>query len=70
METLPVGQPTRPQRFANAVLVFMVCDLIVPKADQLNRDEVREQIVRQRLEQQARRLLRDLRRAAFVDLRG
>jgi peptidyl-prolyl cis-trans isomerase SurA len=70
VETLPVGQPTRPQRFANAVLVFMVCDRIVPKADQLNRDEVREQIVRQRLEQQARRLLRDLRRAAFVDLRG
>lgn len=70
VETVPVGQPTRPQRFANAVLVFMVCDRIVPKADAPSRDDVREQIARQRLEQQARRLLRDLRRAAFVDLRG
>lgn len=70
VEALPVRQPTRPLRFANAVLVFMVCDRIEPKVDLPNRDDVREQIARQRLEQQARRFLRDLRRAAFVDLRG
>lgn len=70
VEALPVGQPTRAQRFANAVLVFMVCDRIMPTANLPSRDDVREQIARQRLEQQARRLLRDLRRAAFVDLRG
>lgn len=70
VEALPVGQPTRPQRFTNAVLVFMVCDRNEPKIELPSRDFIREQISRQRLEQQARRLLRDLRRAAFVDLRG
>jgi peptidyl-prolyl cis-trans isomerase SurA len=70
VETIPVGRPTQPIKFANAVVMLMVCDRIVPRSAAPSRDDVREQITRQRLEQQARRMLRDLRRAAFVDLRG
>ncbi len=34
-----------------------------------NRDQIVETLVRQRVDTQARRLLRDLRRAAFIDIR-
>ncbi|MBM3601072.1 MAG: peptidyl-prolyl cis-trans isomerase [Alphaproteobacteria bacterium] len=70
VESLAVNQPTKPIKFTNVVLVLMVCDRIEPRQAAPDRDDVREQITRQRLDQQARRILRDLRRAAFVDLRG
>ena len=48
----------------------MVCEKGTPNATTLpSRDEIADQLARQRAENLARRYLRDLRRTAFVDVR-
>jgi peptidyl-prolyl cis-trans isomerase SurA len=66
---LEVGQPSQPIVQRNGVGVIMVCDKTEPNSALPSRDEVAEQLARQRAENLARRYLRDLRRAAFVDVR-
>jgi peptidyl-prolyl cis-trans isomerase SurA len=66
---LEVGQPSQPIVQRNGVGVIMVCDKAEPNSTLPSRDEVAEQLARQRAENLARRYLRDLRRAAFVDVR-
>jgi peptidyl-prolyl cis-trans isomerase SurA len=66
---LEVGQPSQPIVQRNGVGVIMVCDKAEPSSTLPTRDEVAEQLTRQRAENLARRYLRDLRRAAFVDVR-
>jgi peptidyl-prolyl cis-trans isomerase SurA len=66
---LGVGQPSQPIVQKNGVGVIMLCDKSEPNSILPSRDEVAEQLARQRAEQLARRYLRDLRRAAFVDVR-
>lgn len=66
IEVLPVGQPSQPVRAENAVLVYMVCD----RAEGgISRDDIRDQLLQRRVELQARRILRDLRRDAVVEFR-
>jgi peptidyl-prolyl cis-trans isomerase SurA len=66
--SLEVGKASQPIQTKDGVVVMMVCersgDAALPKAD-----EVRETLGRQRLESLADRYLRDLRRAAFLDVR-
>ena len=67
---LEVGQASQPIVQKNGVGVIMVCE----KASNSNttmptRDEIADQLARQRAENLARRYLRDLRRTAFVDVR-
>jgi peptidyl-prolyl cis-trans isomerase SurA len=64
---LDVGQASEPTRSAAGIQVVMVCE----RGDSAgpSREEIRDVLVRQRIDLRARRYLRDLRRAAFVDLR-
>jgi peptidyl-prolyl cis-trans isomerase SurA len=49
----------------------MVCDRTEPEAaeQRIDPESVREELAEQRLDQAARRYLRDLRRVAFIDIR-
>ncbi len=67
---LEVGHASQPIMQKNGVGAIMVCDKAAPGPTALpTRDEVGEQLMRQRAEKLARRYMRDLRRSAFVDVR-
>jgi peptidyl-prolyl cis-trans isomerase SurA len=66
---LQVGQASQPIVQKNGVGVIMVCEKAAPNATMPSRDEIADQLARQRAENLARRYLRDLRRTAFVDVR-
>jgi peptidyl-prolyl cis-trans isomerase SurA len=66
---LPIGQPSQPIIQKNGVGVIMVCQRSAPGATLPNRDEVYNMMMGQRLDIVARRYMRDLREAAFVDVR-
>jgi peptidyl-prolyl cis-trans isomerase SurA len=50
--------------------VIMVCQRTDPPGGLPTRDEISDQLARARLDALARRYLRDLRRSAYVDIRG
>ena len=50
--------------------VIMVCERKDPPGGLPTREEITEQLGRTRLDALARRYLRDLRRSAYVDIRG
>ncbi len=64
---LAVGVASEPQRTPAGVQIIMVCDR--QEAGALPRDQIRETLLRQRIDMLSRRYLRDLRRSAFIDLR-
>jgi len=66
---LEVGQASQPIVQKNGVGVIMVCEKAVPNTTLPTREEIADQLARQRAENLARRYLRDLRRTAFVDVR-
>jgi peptidyl-prolyl cis-trans isomerase SurA len=67
---LEIGQPSKPVLQRNGIGVLMVCGKVAPEATkEASRDDVAESLLRQRLDGLARRYMRDLRRAAFVDVR-
>jgi peptidyl-prolyl cis-trans isomerase SurA len=58
------------QADAGTVMALMVCERKDPEATPLpGREDIRDRITQQRLDLMSRRYLRDIRRAAFVDLR-
>ncbi len=67
--TLPVGQASAPLPFDQHVRLLMVCGRDEAETRLPDRDAVRNGIAGRRLEMLARRYLRDLRRAAFVEYR-
>lgn len=68
--SLEVGTASAPIVIQNGVRVLMVCDRQSPQDTSLpSREEVERRITLQRLELRARRHLRDLRDAAFLDIR-
>lgn len=68
VETLPIGEVSQPIRTENAVFLLMVCDRQGGAAGP-SREQMRERLTQQKVELQARRLLRDLRRDAVIELR-
>jgi peptidyl-prolyl cis-trans isomerase SurA len=66
---LPVAQPSSPVPLRGGVGVLMVCSRDGGPGGPPARDEIAEGIARQKLENTARRYLRDLRRLAYVDVR-
>ncbi|MGE0714452.1 MAG: peptidylprolyl isomerase [Alphaproteobacteria bacterium] len=72
--TLPIGKATPPLATDAGFVVLMVCERegAKPAAEQqkVNREEISEAITIQRLENVARRVIRDLRRSAFIDIRS
>jgi peptidyl-prolyl cis-trans isomerase SurA len=65
--TLPVGEASTPIRNPAGVQVLMVCERQENVGP--NRGEIENTLLRERVDMLSRRYLRDLRRAAFVDLR-
>ncbi|NKB48557.1 MAG: hypothetical protein GKS02_04230 [Alphaproteobacteria bacterium] len=62
-----VGVASDPILNPNGVQIIMVCDR--EEAGALPREQIRDTLLRQRVDMLSRRYLRDLRRSAFVDLR-
>lgn len=63
---LPIGQPSQPIRVAAGISVIVVCNR---SRDGIDRERIRESLANQRVDLLSRRYLRDLRRAANVDIR-
>jgi peptidyl-prolyl cis-trans isomerase SurA len=68
--SLPVGQASQPVPLRGGIGVLMVCEREAPPSAEPSREEVSESISRQRLDNLARRYLRDLRRTAYIDVRA
>lgn len=67
---LKVGEASEPTRLNNGVMMVMLCIRQEAKSNLPTRDDVAENLMRERLDLAARRYLRDLRRVATVDLRN
>lgn len=67
---LGVAEVSKPLMLQGAVVVVMVCQRKDPPGGLPTREEVSESLARERLDTLARRYLRDLRRGAYVDIRG
>lgn len=65
--TIEVGKASEPLRQPSGIQVLMVCERQDNSGP--DRDEIRQTLVRERIDMLSRRYLRDLRRMAFVDLR-
>lgn len=69
---LPVGRPSQPQSVPEGLVIHMVCDRDEAPAALAalpSKETVRRMIEDERQDMLARRYLRDLRRAAFVEIR-
>jgi peptidyl-prolyl cis-trans isomerase SurA len=77
MQTLvsgvPAGRVSQPQQVPEGVIVLMVCERIAPKVKKIpmetQRNNIKEQLRTERLDLAAKRYIRDLRRASFIDVR-
>ena len=69
VEDLPIGKASKPQRMESGVVVFMVCGREGGKPAAEERAQIKRILENERLTNAARRYLRDLHRAAFVDVR-
>jgi len=69
VQPLQVGQKSAPFRSGDGVVVLMVCDRQGQDDSLRQREMIRRTLEEQRLAAAAQRYLRDLRRAAFVDIR-
>jgi peptidyl-prolyl cis-trans isomerase SurA len=67
---LKVAEPSRPMTLRGGIGVLMVCDREEAPSALPSREQVANKLSNDRFETLARRYLRDLRRAAFVDQRG
>ena len=68
--TLGIAAASKPVAIPGGVGVIMVCERKDPPGGLPTREEITEQLGRTRLDALARRYLRDLRRGAYVDIRG
>jgi peptidyl-prolyl cis-trans isomerase SurA len=66
---LKVAEPSRAVPLRGGIGVLMICEREASPNALPSREEVGDALARERMETLARRYLRDLRRAAFVDLR-
>jgi peptidyl-prolyl cis-trans isomerase SurA len=66
---LKVDQMSQPLRGPNSVMLLMVCGREAESAGLPGRDQIKNRLFREKLDLLARRYLRDLRRAAFLDIR-
>lgn len=71
VKPLKVNQVTPPIRMQDAVIVLMVCDRTDPEIQtvEIDREQIRRQLINQRLDNFARRHMRELYRNAFIDIR-
>ncbi|MGZ8410411.1 MAG: peptidylprolyl isomerase [Hyphomicrobium sp.] len=69
VQGLEVGQPSEPFESEGGVAVLMVCERTGASPPAQLRERVRRSLVNERLEANAQRMLRNLRREAFVDVK-
>ena len=69
VESLKAGQASRPIKAGGGIVVLMMCARRGDLGDEQVRKQVEFLLLQERASLVARRLLRDLRRAAFVDIR-
>ena len=66
---LKVGEASEPMRLEPGIMMVMVCGRQDAASNLPSRDDIAENLLRQRLDLASRRYLRDLRRAAVLDVR-
>jgi len=66
---LKADETSKPFRGDSGIVLIMVCSRVEPKSNLPSREDITENLTRQRLDLISRRHLRDLRRAAFIDVR-
>ena len=64
---LPLNQPTEPIRVPDSIVILMLCDRT--PADEGTYDRLMRSMREERADQAQQRLLRDLRNAAYIDIR-
>jgi len=69
VEKLTPGQPSPPIVQKNGVGIIMLCGKSTEAAATITRQEATESLIKQRIDTLSRRYMRDLRRAAYVDVR-
>ncbi|MFE0755862.1 peptidylprolyl isomerase [Inquilinus sp. NPDC058860] len=69
VSALPDGQVSSPLRVPDGVAVMMVCSRQDAGGDGVDRDQIRSGLAEQKLDMMQRRLLRDLRGNAYIDIR-
>ena len=69
VQTLPIGVPSKPVHTEAGIHLLMVCDRPNATSPVDDRQQVRLNLVLEKLDLLSRRYLRDLRRTAFVDVR-
>lgn len=69
VENVEVDQFARPIASESGVMLLMVCEKVEPKVELPEREQIANSLRQQRLTTLAQRYLRDLRRAAVVELR-
>lgn len=67
---LKVSEPSKPLPTRGGIAVIMVCKRTDPTAALPTQDQIYDELMHARLDQISRRYLRDLRRSAYVDIRG
>jgi peptidyl-prolyl cis-trans isomerase SurA len=68
LQGLRVGEASRPITLPQGLIILMICSRD-DNPNMPNRDQITDTLVRTRVDAQSRRMLRDLRRAAFIDIR-
>jgi peptidyl-prolyl cis-trans isomerase SurA len=68
LQGLRVGEASRPLTLPQGLIILMICSRD-DNPNMPNRDQITETLLRTRVDAQSRRMLRDLRRAAFIDIR-
>lgn len=66
---LPIGKASEPLRSHDGIAVFMVCERTAARSGLPSAAEIERQLRNERIENAARRYMRDLRYAAVVDVR-
>ncbi|HJO69708.1 MAG TPA: peptidyl-prolyl cis-trans isomerase, partial [Rhodospirillales bacterium] len=69
VRVLPVNEASAPRRTDEGIVILMVCEREESAAGNLDRARVAQMLIQRRMEVVAEQYLRDLRRAAFVDVR-
>ena len=69
LAVLDVGQPTEPVVLAEAIAVFMICSRPEVTVADPDRDSIEESLLLERVDMLQRRYLRDLRNAAYIEVR-
>jgi peptidyl-prolyl cis-trans isomerase SurA len=69
VDSLPVGQVSAPLEDPAGIHLLMVCDRRDTQTETPQREQIAQQLQRERVDRLARRYLRDLRKEAFVEVR-